>query len=252
MDDGTRGDGIHGYTIAMTGSTDGDPASGEEPLSADTVADYLRAHPDFLTHHPDVLHELEVRHESGGAVSLVERQVTSLRSENRRLKKRFRELVDHATSNQQLITRIHEIALALVEAAGPADVFEMLRDRVAREFRADRIRTMVFADAGVPEAKGLPEFAGDDEDTQRLVTPLIETGTPRVNGLSNAEIRALFGDTPCAGSCVLLPLSGKAWRGVLVIQSDDPARFDEGMGTEFLAYLADIVSLVVDPWVARA
>ena len=48
-----------------------------------------------------------------------------------------------------------------------------------------------------------------------------------------------------------MPLTGAHWDGVLVIASDDPDRFEQGMATDFLNYLKDIVSLVLDPWVQR-
>ena len=50
-----------------------DPAP-EDPAAAQ-VADYLRRHPGFLRDRPKLLAELELAHESGGAVSLIEHQV---------------------------------------------------------------------------------------------------------------------------------------------------------------------------------
>ena len=48
-----------------------------------------------------------------------------------------------------------------------------------------------------------------------------------------------------------MPLLGKQWQGVLVIASNDPRRFEPGMSTDFLDYLRDVVTLVIDPWVKR-
>ena len=39
------------------------------------VSAYLRDNPDFFTHYPDLLRQLELPHSSGDAVSLIERQV---------------------------------------------------------------------------------------------------------------------------------------------------------------------------------
>ena len=41
----------------------------------DIVAKYLRKYPDFLVKHPEVLQAVKLPHESGAAVSLIERQV---------------------------------------------------------------------------------------------------------------------------------------------------------------------------------
>ncbi|MCF8005409.1 MAG: DUF484 family protein, partial [Chromatiaceae bacterium] len=48
-------------------------------VSDETVAAWLMRHPDFLLRHRDVLAKLNVPHGSGGATSLIERQVTVLR-----------------------------------------------------------------------------------------------------------------------------------------------------------------------------
>ena len=48
-------------------------------ISADDVASYLRENPDFFTDRDGLLAEMTVPHESGKAISLLERQVKILR-----------------------------------------------------------------------------------------------------------------------------------------------------------------------------
>ena len=48
-----------------------------------------------------------------------------------------------------------------------------------------------------------------------------------------------------------MPLKAAQWDGVLAISSHDANRFDANMGTEFLAYLRDVVVLVLAPWIAK-
>ena len=64
-------------------------APSHAPVAAQDVADYLRAHPNFLVQHPQLLSELSIPHETGATVSLVERQVGVLREENARQKKQL-------------------------------------------------------------------------------------------------------------------------------------------------------------------
>ena len=64
------------------------PGRVEEKISAQDVVDYLRNNPDFFESQVPLLTELCIPHELGGkAVSLVERQVEVLRSNNKKLKK---------------------------------------------------------------------------------------------------------------------------------------------------------------------
>ncbi len=230
---------------------DGVTAATGEP-SAVIVAEYLRAHPDFFTVYPDVLRDIEITHVTGDAVSLVERQISALRDENERMKTRFDDLVAFASTNEQLIKRIHRLALALMQAAGPQAIFATLGDRLAQEFHADNVRTLIFASPSFVESAEVPEFVGGDCPERASFAAVLKSGLPHCGTLTESQIRSLFGRETQSGSAVVLPLSGKDWDGVLVISSHDNARFDENMGTEFLANLGDIVALIVDPWVARS
>ena len=48
-------------------------------LTEKQVEEYLILNPNFLTDNPEVLNSLEVIHETGGAVSLIQKQVEVLR-----------------------------------------------------------------------------------------------------------------------------------------------------------------------------
>jgi len=235
----------------MTPPSDDSAAAQTELPSAAMVAAYLMANPDFLCDNPDVLHELDIHHAADGTASLLERQVASLREDNRRLKARFTELVGLAQSNQGLINRIHQLALALMEAAGPRAIFATLAESVSREFHAERVRTLIFADPGFAESPVLSEFVGAQCAERRLFSAVLADRTARLGKLVAEQSAYLFPESGNDGSAVVLPLSGRSWDGLLIISSDDGARFNDDMGTEFLSYLGDVVSLIIDPWVAR-
>jgi uncharacterized protein len=236
----------------MNSLTDETTLRATELPSAMAVANYLRQHPDFFDLHPEVLRELEIAHSTGDAISLLERQVLALRDENRRTKERFDELVTHATSNQALIQRIHELALALMEAAGPEAIFRTLAERLTIDFKADQARSFVFGEPSFVEAAPLPEFVGEQSAIKKAFSDVLDSMKPSCGPLSDRQSEAVLDHgIPAGGSAALLPLSGNTWRGILIVQSDDAARFHGEMATDFLAYLSDIVSLVIDPWVAK-
>ena len=236
----------------MSSPSDDNAAPCADLPDAPAVAAYLKENPAFFADYPDVLHAIDIRHASGDAVSLIERQITSLRTENQRLKTRFHELVRLAESNQQLITRIHQLALLLMDAAGPQAIFATLADNLMRDFNAERVRTLVFAEPAFAESPPLPEFVGTDCNERTLFRRSLEKRESQCGELAAEQTAYLFPDAGSPGSAVLLPLGGKSWDGLLVISSDDPSRFNGDMGTEFLTYLGDVVSFIVDPWVARS
>ena len=68
------------------GAADLNTAAAPEPAMDDAqVVAFLRANPDFLARHPELFEILELRHASGAAVSLIERQVEILRGKSGRL-----------------------------------------------------------------------------------------------------------------------------------------------------------------------
>ena len=221
-------------------------------LRAEDVAGFLRRQPDFFERYPEVLRDLNLPHVSGQAVSLFDRQLASLRDENRQLKSNQQLMIENARANEILIKRIHDLALQLMEATGPSAIFSTLTERLKQHFDADRVAVQIFAAPSFMETDGPNEFVGNDSANQAAFLPLFEGGEPKCGELAPDYCQALWPQEPdISGSSALLPLDAKNWRGVLAIQSDKVERFSADMGTEFLRYISDIVCLVVDPWVAR-
>ncbi len=75
----------------------------------EVVASYLRKNPDFLDDYPDILEKLEINHQSGAAASLIERQVRQLRANNNELDKQLNRLVQVASENEELMSRLQHI-----------------------------------------------------------------------------------------------------------------------------------------------
>ena len=231
-------------------TTERDP--GRKPPSEAAVAAYLATHPEFFQDNPAVLAALEIPHATGAVVSLVERQVAVLREENERLKARSEEMIACATENEALIRRIHQLVLALMESVGPQAIFQTLELRLAQDFEAERIVTIVFGEPAFVDSKDVPQFVGRESPVRHVFAAAIAARGALCGRLTEAQGRALLGRDASRGSAVVMPLVAKAWDGVLAVTSRDPERFGPTLGTEFLAYLGDVVTLILDPWVAKA
>lgn len=225
----------------------------EPPLpSPDLVARYLQLHPEFFNEYQALLRDLAIPHAAGdGAVSLFARQLSALREENDRLKERFEELVKRAMENEDLNSRIHRLALELIELVGPGAIFERLDERLKEDFDADRVVIRVFADRAFDDGDDLPQFTGRGAASREPFKVMLANRKPHCGRLTQAQNASLFGDVAMPGSTVVLPLLGREWDGALAINSRDAARFDREMRTDFLTHLSDIITLVLDPWIAR-
>ena len=229
-----------------------DEAKELEGINGEVVAAYLKRRPEFFNDFSDLLLELEIPHPSGDAVSIFDRQLASLREENRRLKANQQTMIDNARANEALIKRIHGLVLQLMEAAGPRAIFETLNEQLKEHFNADRVATLIFAEPSFAETDGLNEFIGGEDPRISEFESFLSTGDAVCGELDKKLKTALWRhEDELGGSFAMLPLMANTWRGVIAIQCDDVERFSADMGTEFLSYISDIVCLIVDPWVAR-
>jgi uncharacterized protein len=229
----------------------------EENLEANTVtedmvSDYLKDNPDYFNEHPEILSELKIPHESGSAVSLVERQVTVLREQNDQARKRLHELIEIARQNEDLARRMHQLALTLMDADDPKDIFNTLYENLKKNFRADRVVVRLFANPSFVDSFATDEFAGREVTEQSLFRSIIDKRMPLSGRMKRQQQVFLFGDEgDKIASSVMLPLHGEGWGGILSIGSFDAERFQPGMGVELLANLGEILSFILKPWVEQ-
>lgn len=221
-------------------------------ISADSVAEYLRNHPEFFNEYQDLLEEIIVPHSSGDAISLVERQVSILREQNEQAKKRLHELIEIARQNEELARRMHQLALTLMDVAEPKDIFNTLYDNLRRNFRADYVAVRLFAEPAFVDSYAGEEFAGVDIPQETLFKSIISKRLPLSGRLKRQQQVFLFGDDGDEiASAVMVPLHSAEWGGILAIGSKDANRFQEGMGVELLANLGEILSFILKPWIAE-
>lgn len=216
------------------------------------VAEYLKNNLDFFDKRPDVLTEINIPHQHGSAVSLVERQVAVLREQNDLSRKRLHELIEIARQNEELARRMHQLALTLMDADDPKDIFNTLYENLKKNFRADRVVVRLFANPAFVDSFPTEEFAGKDTQEQSLFKSIIEKRMPLSGRMKRQQQVFLFGDDgDQIASSVMIPLHGQGWGGIMSIGSFDAERFQPGMGVELLANLGEVLSFILKPWVEQ-
>ncbi len=227
----------------------------EQTYSSLTTSDiiaFLQAHPEFFAEHPELLAEMDIPHQSGQAVSLVERQVSVMREQNQQMSRRLHELIEIARQNEELAQRMHQLALTLMETADPREIFSTLYDNLRKNFHADKVVVRLFADPAFIDFEAGPEFVGKGQVEESLFKTITEKRQPLSGRMKHQQRVFLFGDDgDNIASSVLVPLIGFNWSGILSIGSFDAERFQPGMGVELLANLGDMLSLIIKTWVAE-
>ncbi len=228
----------------------GEAARTEAGLDERTVADYLRRHPDFFERHIGLLALLKVPHPCGGAVSLIERQVSVLREQNRHLSRKLTELVSTARDNERLSAEMHRLALALMEAEGFGAVTARVREALAESFGAEQaVMRLVRLPGGSAVEDGFVGLLDMDEpETAKAFEAFLRGRRPVCGRLKAEQVALLFGErAEAVASGAMIYLGEHSHYGVLAIGSRDRHRFHPGMGTVFLTQLGALVSRALRP-----
>ncbi|MEJ2464922.1 MAG: DUF484 family protein [Candidatus Thiodiazotropha sp.] len=202
------------------------------------VADYLSEHPDFFLHHPNLLGEIEIPHESGAAVSLIERQVESLRKQLSETRQQLNEVMEVARHNHSLQERMHRLTLELIDAATFDEVLNALEDELHDDFKADAMELRLFSSSRVDE-----HFEGKINDQIETFQNFFDQTQPICGQLEPEQLNYIFGaDSDRIASTALIPLKSDGVLGLLAIGSVDAKRFAPHHGTDFLTRLGEIIS----------
>lgn len=208
----------------------------QERLNAHEVAVWLRRHPKFLRHYPDLALSLIVPREDGPAASLTSYQLEVLREKNRELNRRLNELYGNAQDNERLTIRTHQLALALIGAGNAADTVRTMVACLREDFQGDAVRVLLFAPIDNLAADWLQVLAENDP----RLTPFrdcLSDSEPICGRLNPDKMPLLFGeDHRNAQSVALIPLPGT---GLIAVGSSDGNRFFPGMGTLFLRLMGE-------------
>ncbi len=209
----------------------------------EVVATYLRKNPDFLEEFPDVLETLHLNHNSGVAVSLIERQVEQLRRKNESLSGQLNRLVQVAAENEQLMTRLHQLTLELMLISSRKEFFTHLGNSLLHDFNADILQICLFdQDIARDAGEDVKHLRADDPEMEAFQVHLDKDHSV-CGRLGESKLEFLFGSKArWVQSTALVPLGEKGEHGMMAIGSSDDARFYPGMGTLFLDLLANVIA----------
>jgi uncharacterized protein YigA (DUF484 family) len=218
----------------------------EEALSEQAVCEFLAANPEFFERNAKVLARLRIPHESGGTVSLVERQVSMLRQKEVKLERQLKDLIRVARDNDALAAKIHRLCIHLLAAGDLNATVAAIEEAMRSGFGADQAVLVLF---GIPDdfdnvstGRFFRVIHRDDEALGPFATFLKGSG-PRCGQVRDAQRNFLFkGDAEDVGSVALVPLGDKASIGFLAIGSVDANRFHPGMSIDFLSRVGEIIS----------
>jgi len=242
-------------------------------LTDDAVLRFLTINPEFFVNNQDLLPRLRIPHESGKAVSLIEKQVSVLRSKCGTLENSLRDLISVARENEDLHQRLHILLQDIVSAPTLEEIVALTQSSLRENFNADEVHMLVVADkapaAKARKARSSKETGKSASSTTRaaatrrrklnaieglqvirqsdkqlnLFADLFKHGETRC-GLPTAEqLESLVGkNVSNIASAAMIPLFHERQLGVVMLTSRDESRFCTGKGVMFLNQLGELLS----------
>jgi uncharacterized protein YigA (DUF484 family) len=210
----------------------------------DMVRAFLRDNPRFLDDNPDILESLSLPHNSGTAVSLVERQVGVMRDRNKEMRNRLDNMLATAHDNDLLFEKTKRLVLNLLEAKNLPAMVEIIYDSLGKDFEIDFYSLTLLGDE-----KSLPRTmarVASVEKASEQVSTLIGSNRAVCGVLREEEMTFLFGEKGLqVGSVAAVPLRYNKLYGILAIGNADPNFYKSSMGTLFLSYIAEVVNRIL-------
>ncbi|WP_175652582.1 DUF484 family protein [Pseudomonas sp. Marseille-P9899] len=217
-------------------------AEGSTPtVGAEAVTAFLRANPTFFVEHDDLLLDMQIPHQRGDSVSLVERQLKLLRDRNIEMRHRLSHLMDVARDNDRLFEKTRRLILDLLDADSLEAVVMAVEDRLRQDFQVPFVSLILFGENATPVGRWV-----STSEAQQAIGGLLCGGKTVSGNLRDHELDFLFGEArKDVGSSAVAAVENQGLHGVLAIGSRDPHHYKSTVGTLFLGYIAEVLGRVI-------
>ena len=201
----------------------------KKSLNEKEVEQFLLLNPDFLSKNSHILNALEIVHETGGAVSLIQKQVELLRENYNSTSNNLLGLIEIAKNNENIFIRTKELILDLILCKNSTDIISLTERRFEKTFQADKCKLIFFR-----ENTNLPKG--------RIVNP--------------KEAHRVFGkkynaaDIYCGPinkkECVLVPIKNQDCPGLLALGSKKHGTYSEDYDSMFLEFISQVLANLIE------
>lgn len=200
------------------------------------VAEWLRVTPGFFERYAALLNDIRLKHpHEDRAISLQERQMTMLRSQNQELNRRLSEMLHFGSRNDKTQQSLVDWLLRLMGANTRADVEAAVKVGLAEVFEVESAQLLSPNSAFGPwidsplcgSAKELTSASVDLLATQITIDPqwqsMVAIGLPLGKSIGAVQSPA-----------------------VVLLASNDETRFTTDMGAFYLRQIAELTAAALD------
>ncbi len=213
------------------------------------VVAYLKRHPDFLAHHPDLIEFLTPpeRQNGAGVVDFQSAMIERLQSELGGIRANHDNLVSTTRGNLSSQARIHQAVLDLLNARSFEHFVEAITTDLAVKLDIDCAALCIESDKpNAPRPRTgvrfLPLGAVDallGEDAMSKLRPAV-AAERRIYGAGATLVKS--------DALLRLAISPESPTGLLALGAREPGHFQPKQGTELLSFLARVIESTARAW----
>lgn len=227
-----------GSTVKKNTTPSGNPA-----VTADDVAAYLKAHPEFFVDHEKLLADLTIPHESGKAISLLEHQVQILRRRSIESRHTLNALMENARNNDQLFNVTRNLILTLLLESDITQIISVTEANLSTQPGIDACALILMT----PGSDQGPGRKSASEALQQQFPSLSRKRGVLCKKVDKDAARSLFpGHSGNIRSVAICPVtSNDSLLAVLMLGNHSRDYFTEDLDTLFLEFISDVLGSII-------
>ena len=188
---------------------------------------FLLDNPDFFVSREAILSELDFKHNSGNASSLLERQIKRLREEQNTLIDLLTSFVDEAKVNEDLFIKSKNLTLSILEATNDEEITQKIEKEFIKNFGVDECSLRFFDNSEISKLEEQTELS-------------LHKGSIHCGSFSSEKLSVLFENTSVKSAVLAVLVHGKKI-GLLQLGSHDRAKYLGDEDTTFIEYVRDVL-----------
>jgi uncharacterized protein YigA (DUF484 family) len=205
-------------------------------MTEQNVIDYLETHPEFFNDNPELTHKIQLNFSKFKTSSLVEKCITNLKTENKKLKFVMATNLSISKDNVELSKRVHSLTLEIIKSRDLDQFIDCLQYKFKDLFTFDEVN--ILSSKAVDNAF-ITKFSDSDKVSSFYQESKIYYGTKQqhhLESICNADINSI----------VMINIGKKKTHMIVLIGSTNAARFTPDKDHYFINNLQQIMEHKLD------
>ena len=196
-------------------------------LDPKDVEIFLLDNADFFVTREALLSELNFKHDSGNASSLLERQIQRLREEQNTLIDLLTSFVEEAKANEDLFIKSKNLTLSILDANNEKDIIQKIEKEFKDNFGVDECSLEFFSNSEIVDLEDKTDLS-------------LHKGAVHCGSFSSEKLSILFKEKE-VNSAVIAVLVHDKKIGLLQLGSKDRTKYLGDEDTTFIEYVRDVL-----------